>query len=186
MRRSAFGIGLILLSACTEMTELTEADRNVEFISAAITSERFGFTEVSVQIGNATRTISAERYAACIAAARAQERGDIWLERLRGARRVRGAEEDLVVLYRVERVDELTGEGVFTAALTTRICELDGIPTEIRSRGAPDELPPLTLSGPEAPTVAPDLPEVDIGDLEVEDTPPDPPSPPPTDPEFGI
>ncbi|MEO0386219.1 MAG: hypothetical protein AAF281_01635 [Pseudomonadota bacterium] len=156
--RGAAALLLPLLGACgAELGGAAPAGGAAApaFLSAAVTKRDGLFTEVSVSIANPTRDISAERYAACVIAADAQARGEVWIERLRGARRIRGAEEDLTVLYRTDRLKPLRGDTVFTAALTQRLCELDEIPTGARqSAGQP---PVVALSGAEPPSVTPNL-----------------------------
>ncbi|MEM9428978.1 MAG: hypothetical protein AAGA32_05720 [Pseudomonadota bacterium] len=142
-------IPLPLLLACAGEPGPSEADGDVLFGSARAEDQGRGLWEVAVRIDNPTAFLSAERYAACIIAGSARDAGGVWVERLRGARRVQGQTEELAVLYRVERIRQPQGEAVFTAALSAKLCEIDGVPTAPQVGDPTRPLPSLPGAGPD-------------------------------------
>ncbi|MEM1265462.1 MAG: hypothetical protein AAGI50_05530 [Pseudomonadota bacterium] len=140
---------LLLLLACAGEPGPSEADGDVVFGSARADDQGRGLWEVAVRIDNPTDFLSAERYAECIIAGSARDTGGVWVERLRGARRVQGQTEELAVLYRVERIRQPQGEAVFTAALSAKLCEIDGVPTAPQVGDPTRPLPALPGVGPD-------------------------------------
>ncbi|MEO0912509.1 MAG: hypothetical protein AAFY59_05905 [Pseudomonadota bacterium] len=178
------------LAACEDpLPSVSEADQAVQFGYAELSISRQVEAEVRVRLTNPSRHITTERYAACIVASAAQARGFVWVERLRGRRRIDGAVEDLAVLYILHRLEEPEGDAAFTAALFSSLCRIDGIPTEPEERAGEAEVPELSLGGRGAPvegpgaTAPPESPPTVLGDI----TTPEPEfDPPPVDPVDGI
>ncbi|QHQ36748.1 hypothetical protein [Algicella marina] len=200
MRRlSLLALPLLALPGCETTPAASAADEAVEYLYSDTVFTEQERVEVRARMANPTRRLTLERYAACQAADAAKSRGFIWGKRLRGSRRIDGNTEDLLVLYTFSRFQEFTGEGTFTAALFTAVCEAEGIPIGPRDERPEEPLPDLTLEGRGAPVEGPSArgPDVILGPgLEEEPEPipgPDPiPIPPPADspptddPEFGI
>lgn len=180
MRRLAIG-ALIGVASCTATAPGGGAPPDYRY--ARIIPVEPALFEVEVRLRNPTRAITTERYGACVAAGHAKAGGFVWLDRLRGKRRISGADEDLVVRYAAFRFDRPEDADVISAALFLRLCELDAIPAEERDAPPDTALPALSLGGAEPPPV----PRETVTDL----TPPvviprDPADGPPTDPETGI
>lgn len=171
-----------LVSACSpHHQQVGSADDVVEFRYGEILFQRQAQVEVRVRLAFGSSRVTAERFAACLAAGAAQERGFVWGRRLRGARKIEGPLEDLAVLYAFSRFEEWKGEGTFTAALTKTVCEAEEIPTKPISPADARSVPNISLKGPEQPSTSPEL--LETGDAALGPIIPDGGS---VDPEVGL
>lgn len=119
---------LLILCGCDGGIAVSDTGDPVSYTAARVDRAAPEVLEVSVVMRNATRKIDANRFAACVAAGWAQERGFVYLERLRGTLRIEGPVHDNTVRYQLFRLTEPEKGQVFSAALTASVCEIEGIP----------------------------------------------------------
>lgn len=120
---------LLLLCSCDETLIGEETGQPVEYLAADVDQTKFNIIDVTVTVRNPDKRNDAARFSSCMAAGWAQDKGFLWVDRIRGNLHIDGVEHVNSVVYSVFRIDRPEGKEVFSAALTKGICEARGVPT---------------------------------------------------------